>query len=253
MQENQNQKNQNLGTCCYNKNHKVKKNKLYSHEQNCPDKKFSNLVQCQYDFNHKVKRSELDKHHRNCPNKPNLEEDVQREMLEFARKNAALRETKKLQDNFTVKNVKKTKLPPGLGYLKKKEENKEFKKDICKLSKILDEQDEKNDEDCDRNYKDYLVDDEFDRELNKKEELEADDFYSFGFKENKEKSFDDSYVDVGNAEDRKNREDSNKKSWKINSDSEDNDNYDPNLSDEFIDEYNKNNRSYCSDDYVTNI
>lgn len=126
----------NLLECRYNKNHKMKLNKLYTHEEKCPDRIKIDLVQCQYDFSHKIKKSDLINHYKNCKSKPRLNEETQREILYFLQKqspskNSSIKKKSKIEQN----------LPIGMNYLRKNSDIKKFNKEIIECFDNLENRD----------------------------------------------------------------------------------------------------------------
>lgn len=76
-----------LVECRYNRNHKMKKNKLEIHEQKCPDRLKCKIkyIQCPYDVTHKIKEEEYANHILECKSKPNITVEQQ---LDIARASA---------------------------------------------------------------------------------------------------------------------------------------------------------------------
>jgi hypothetical protein len=226
---------ENLSICIYNKNHKVRKCKLYFHELNCPDQKYSDLVSCQYDFSHKVKKSNLDKHHLSCPLRPKIDQDINREMLEYSRKHSSIYQKQNCK-NIDMKKENKQNFPVGLNYMIKKKENKETERQIVKINEKIENGDNENFEIINYNYK--IFDNELHIELNDSE-INHNSF-SFRFDEiEKSKKFEhENYNEFSILE----------KEIKMNIDKLEisNENYDPNESDEYIDKYNRNNQSFES-------
>lgn len=62
-----------LNICLYNKDHKMKKNKIIKHELTCPDRSYylnNEAVSCPYNIYHRVLKSDLDNHVKLCNEKP---------------------------------------------------------------------------------------------------------------------------------------------------------------------------------------
>ena len=72
-----------LVSCRYNKNHKVKKSKLFIHECKCSDKNNSNVVSCPFNSNHKINIKNLEKHKKICENKPKINNDFENKLNMF--------------------------------------------------------------------------------------------------------------------------------------------------------------------------
>ena len=87
-----------LVSCRYNKNHKVKKSKLFIHECKCSDKNKSNIVCCPFNSNHKINIKNLEKHKKICENKPKINNDFDNKLNMFL--------NGKNYDNFIKENEK---------------------------------------------------------------------------------------------------------------------------------------------------
>jgi hypothetical protein len=72
-----------LVSCRYNKNHKVKKSKLFIHECKCSDKNNSNVVSCPFNSNHKINIKNLEKHKKICENKPKINSEFDNKLNMF--------------------------------------------------------------------------------------------------------------------------------------------------------------------------
>lgn len=82
-----------LTQCRYNTNHKVKVTRLLIHEDSCPDRIKSNLKVCPYNPIHKVSVDKYEGHKRICDQRPKIDEDLEKEMKEYI-KNKHLQENK---------------------------------------------------------------------------------------------------------------------------------------------------------------
>ena len=89
-----------LVVCRYNKNHKVKPNRLAIHEAKCPDKATSKikLMQCPYNPNHQIEEKDFEEHKINCPYKPNISENERKEMEEAVKQININEERKKINE-----------------------------------------------------------------------------------------------------------------------------------------------------------
>lgn len=243
-----------LKECRYNKNHKVKAGRLLIHETNCPDKNKSNLVRCNYDINHLVKKENLQSHLKSCPKKPNIDEKVHQEMLEYILKNASKnKSTDATSQRNTIinpstddrnydKNKKNIKFIAGLGPIEDKEEKKrqqrEYRHLINNSNLFYDmSQIDKNDE-----FDLIEIDNEFKNEVD--ESLFSEAINQFFKEDNIEDSVVISQKDYDDASGFHPQEEcNNNRNIKLlfhNSNLE-NDEYDPNSSDMYIGKRNKNN------------
>ena len=89
-----------LVVCRYNKNHKVKANRLAMHEAKCPDKAKSHikLIQCPFNPNHQVEEKDYENHEKNCPDKPNISENEKRDIEEAVKRINIDEERKKIEE-----------------------------------------------------------------------------------------------------------------------------------------------------------
>lgn len=72
-----------LTSCRHNSNHKVKISRLLIHENSCPDKLKNPLATCPFNALHKFAPRNLEAHKKVCPNKPQVDENLEKELREF--------------------------------------------------------------------------------------------------------------------------------------------------------------------------
>ena len=83
MKSNYRETKNDLVSCPFNPNHKVKRSRLITHKKICPDKEIKGFAQCPYNPNHHVTIENLEKHKAKCPNKTVINSDLEKEMEEF--------------------------------------------------------------------------------------------------------------------------------------------------------------------------
>lgn len=128
-----------LKNCRYNKNHMVKESRLYIHEQKCPDAINSNLVNCPYNPIHKMKISNLEAHKKTCLQRPFVDQDTEKEMLEYVLKNKN-KEINFKQNQKNLENKRENYIPKknvaGLGPIEDPKEKAERNKERNMLIKL---------------------------------------------------------------------------------------------------------------------
>lgn len=119
-----------LVTCPYNKNHKVKRSHLIVHKKKCPDRNTKGLVKCPYNSSHEMKISMLESHKSKCPDRIIIKETTKNEMAECIKKmNSEKLNFEKMLSN-TSKNLNKLKEEEIVGLGKQKRKNKINQKKI---------------------------------------------------------------------------------------------------------------------------
>ena len=83
MKSNYRETKNDIVSCPFNPNHKVKRCRLITHKKICPDKEIKGFVQCPYNPNHHVTIENLEKHKAKCPNKIVINSDLEKEMEDF--------------------------------------------------------------------------------------------------------------------------------------------------------------------------
>lgn len=89
-----------LVTCRYNETHRMKVAKLLSHEEKCPDKGKKTLKTCPYNMLHKMKPERFNNHLSKCPYKPQVDEDVEKEIRIYIEKLQIVDESSKDEDKM---------------------------------------------------------------------------------------------------------------------------------------------------------
>ena len=83
MKSNYRKTKNDLVSCPFNPNHKVKRCRLITHKKICPDKENKGFAQCPYNPNHHVTIENLEKHKAKCPNKIVINSNLEKEMEDF--------------------------------------------------------------------------------------------------------------------------------------------------------------------------
>lgn len=72
-----------LVACRYNANHKMKSSRLLIHEDQCPDRKSKVLKICPFNPVHKLAPESFEKHKRECPHRPVIDTELEQELKEY--------------------------------------------------------------------------------------------------------------------------------------------------------------------------
>ena len=139
MRNNYRETKNDLISCPFNPNHKVKRCRLITHKKICPDKEIKGFVLCPFNPNHHVALDNLENHKDKCPNKVLINSDLEKEMEDFIKSKRnekvitkfVVGEVKNYEENFENNQNK----IEGLKTKKKKKKTKKSKKENKNITK----------------------------------------------------------------------------------------------------------------------
>ena len=140
----------NLVECTYNKNHKMKKNNIFKHEEICPNRfnsSHNEAVSCPFNLYHRVLKSDLEKHKKVCENRPkvnNSDIKVENDIAEYLNKKENSNFINKKYDNKNLCNKQTQNIS---------NKNSNNSKINLKIDNLLDTLNKEEDKGEDREYK----------------------------------------------------------------------------------------------------
>lgn len=121
-------------SCRFNPNHKMKPSKLLPHEERCPDRRNKIFKTCPYNPLHKVGQENYDKHKRDCPDRPQVDENVEKELLDYlANMSSKIISPNHLTSEHKTPNTQVSIPTEEVSQIKNKMNKKEQQKKVLKM------------------------------------------------------------------------------------------------------------------------